>query len=105
MICKSKLAIFVAKFQDSNFFKSLWDINLVKGEILNLFKSSLNHILRVYVEYFCLFLENMSTYDYDIDSDIDNAIVSSGVYIVKYIFKSWNNQQLKLSYERPTFTL
>ncbi len=24
---------------------------------------------------------------------------------VKYIFKSWNNQQLKLSYKRPTFTL
>ncbi len=41
-------------------------------------------------------------------TDTDNTnvfIVSSGVYIVKYIFKSWNNQQLKLSYKRPTFTL
>ncbi len=42
----------------------------------------------------------------DTDTDTDNfVIVSSGVYIVKYIFKSWNNQQLKLSYKRPTFTL
>ncbi len=32
-------------------------------------------------------------------------IVYSGVHIVKYIFKSWNNQKLKLSYKRPTFTL
>ncbi len=40
------------------------------------------------------------------DTDTDNIfIVSSGVYIVKYIFNSWNNQQLKLSYKRPTFTL
>ncbi len=42
----------------------------------------------------------------DTDTDTDNVfIVSSGVYIVKYIFKSWNNQQLKLSYKRSTFTL
>ncbi len=36
------------------------------------------------------------------DTDTDTAnlfIVSSGVYIVKYIFKSWNNQPLKLSYK------
>ncbi len=40
------------------------------------------------------------------DTDTDNYfIVSSGVYIVKYIFKSWNNQQVKLSYKRSTFTL
>ncbi len=40
------------------------------------------------------------------DTDTDNFfIVSSGVDIVKYIFKSWNNQQLKLSYKRPTFTV
>ncbi len=42
----------------------------------------------------------------DTDTDTDNVfIVSSGVYIVKYIFKSWNNQQPKLSYKRSTFTL
>ncbi len=42
----------------------------------------------------------------DTDTDTENYfIVSSGVYIVKYIFKSWNNQQLKLSCKRPTFTL
>ncbi len=41
-----------------------------------------------------------------IDTDTDNCfIVATGVYIVKYIFKSWNIQQLKLSYKRPTFTL
>ncbi len=46
--------------------------------------------------------------DTDTDNDTDTYnifIVSSGVYIVKYIFKSWNNQLLKLSYKRPTFTL
>ncbi len=37
--------------------------------------------------------------DTDTDTDTDNFfIVSSGVYIVKYIFKSWNNQQLVLRY-------
>ncbi len=42
----------------------------------------------------------------DTGTDIDNMfIVSFGVYIVKYIFKSWNNQQLNLSYKRPTFVL
>ncbi len=31
----------------------------------------------------------------DTDTDTDNfVIVSSGICIVKYIFKSWNNQQL-----------
>ncbi len=41
--------------------------------------------------------------DTDTDTDTDNFFnVSSGVYIVKYIFKSWNNQQLKLCYKRPT---
>ncbi len=43
---------------------------------------------------------------YEFDTDTDNFfIVSSGVYTVKYIFKIWNNQQLKLSYKRPTFTV
>ncbi len=43
----------------------------------------------------------------DTDTDTDNCfIVSSGVYKCNiYIFKSWNNQQLKLSYKRTTFTL
>ncbi len=42
----------------------------------------------------------------DTDTDTDNCLLSPLVFRnVKYIFKSWNNQQLKLSYKRPTFTL
>ncbi len=41
--------------------------------------------------------------DTDTDTDTDNFFIfSSGVYIVKYILKCWNNQQLKLSYKRET---
>ncbi len=42
----------------------------------------------------CPLLEMITGYHTDTDTDTDTDIffiVSSGVYIVKYIFKSWNN--------------
>ncbi len=51
-------------------------------------------------------VHNAEDTDTTTDTDTDNyCIVSFGVYIVKYISKGWNNQQLKFSYKRPTFTL
>ncbi len=71
-------------------------------------RAKLNVYLNKVFSYFLLQGIQPAAYSCDKSSytDTNNCfMVPSGVYIVKYIFKSWNNQQLKLSYKRPAFTL